>query len=160
MDRQAVEFVVFEVGGQRYGLPAAVVEEVQRAVAVVSLPRAPAVVEGVINLRGSVVPVLGMRRRLGRPARPVEPSEHFLIAREGERRVALRVDRVLDLARLAAADVEEARGAVPGADYVSWVVKLPDDLVLILDLRSFLSSRESEELADALREDAPSAPAR
>jgi purine-binding chemotaxis protein CheW len=152
--------VVFQVDGQRYGLPAADVEEVQRAVTVVPLPKGPAVVEGIINLRGAVVPVLGMRTRLGRPAKPLEPSDHLLVARESDRRVALRVDRVLDLVRLDATAVEEARGVVPGAEYVSWLAKVPDDLVLILDLRSFLSRKESEELTEALRGAAPSSPAR
>src|SRR5262249_46332656 len=114
------------------------------------LPRAPDVIEGVINVRGGVIPVLDIRGRFRLPAKPLEPADHFVIAQIGERRVALRVDRALDLVQLAATDLEEARGLVPGVEYVTWVAKRPDDLVLIHDLRTFLSRAESAALADAL----------
>jgi purine-binding chemotaxis protein CheW len=146
----SLDVVVFEVGGQRYGLPAADVRELVRAVLPVPLPRAPAVVEGVINLRGRVVPVLDVRARFRLPAKAVEATDHLLVAQAGERVVALRVDRVTDLRRLDAADVEDAKGVVPGAEYVAWVAKLPDNLVLIHDLRTFLSRAESEALAELL----------
>jgi hypothetical protein len=58
-----LDIVVFEVGGQVYALPALDVHELIRAVAIVPLPRAPAIVEGIINLRGKIVPVLDIRSR-------------------------------------------------------------------------------------------------
>ena len=116
------------------------------------LPRGPAIVEGVINLRGRVVPVLDIRARFGLPAKPLECSDHFVVADTEERLVALRVDRAIDLVGLDSADVEDVRGLIPGADYVSWVAKLPHNLVLIHDLRTFLSRAESAALAGALSE--------
>jgi purine-binding chemotaxis protein CheW len=142
--------LVFEVSGQRYALPSADVREVLRAVAVVPLPRAPAVVEGVINLRGRLVPVLDLRTRFRLAAKPVGPTDHFLIAQAGERVVALRVDRATDLVQLGEADVEDAKGVVPGAEYVAWMARHADGLILIHDLRTFLSRAESDALAEAL----------
>jgi purine-binding chemotaxis protein CheW len=153
---ESLQVLVVEVGGQHYGLPVADVRELVRAVAIVPLPRAPAVVEGIINLRGRIVPVLDIRSRFRLPAKPLEYTDHFVVAQTGERLVALRVDRALDLVQLEADDVEEARGVIPGADYVSWVAKLPHNLVLIHDLRTFLSRAESAALADALS--APESP--
>ena len=150
MQGNSLEVVVFEVGGLRFGLPAADVQELLRAVALVPLPRAPAVVEGVSNLRGRVVPVLDIRSRFRLPPSPLAPTDHLIIARAGERLVALRVDRATDLVRLPTADVEEAKGLVPGAEYVAWVAKVPDNLVLIHDLRTFLSRAESVALDRAL----------
>ena len=150
MEGQHLEVVVFEIGGQLYGLPASDVRELLRAVAIVPLPRAPAVVEGVINLRGQVVPVLDIRSRFRLPPRPLAPADHLIIARAGERLVALRVDRATDLVRLRTADVEDAKGLVPGAEYVAWVAKVPDNLVLIHDLRTFLSRAEAAALDEAL----------
>jgi purine-binding chemotaxis protein CheW len=146
MQRQPLQVLVFEVGGRRYGLPAEDVQELLRAVSIIPLPKAPGVIEGIINLRGRIVPVLDVRSRFRLPARPLEPSDHFIVARAGERVVALRVDRAVDLLRLEADDVEEAGAVVPGAEYVSWVVRLPHDLVLIHDLRTFLSDEESAAL--------------
>jgi len=142
--------LVFQVAGQRYGLPACEVREIVRAVNPVRLPKAPLIVEGVINIRGSIIPVLDIRTRFRLPAKSLEPTDQFVVAWAGERTVALRVDRVIDLVPLRPADLEEARGVVPGVEYVSWVAKLPDDLVLIHDLRTFLSRAETAELAEAL----------
>jgi purine-binding chemotaxis protein CheW len=145
-ERLPLEVLVFEVGDRRYGLPAADVRELVRAVAVVPLPGAPPGVEGVINLRGRVVPVLDVRARLGLPSRPVEPSDHLVVARAGQRLVALRVDRATDLVRFDAADVGEARGLVPGLESVGWVARLPDDVLLIHDLGTLVAQAESARL--------------
>jgi purine-binding chemotaxis protein CheW len=150
VEDETLDAVVFELGGQLFGLPAAEVCELLRAVAVVPLPRAPAVVKGVFNLRGRVVPVLDVRARFGLPASAIEPEHHFIVARAGERLVALHVDRATDLVRLNAADLEAARGLVPGAEYVAWVAKVPNNLVLIHDLPAFLSRAEAAALDEAL----------
>src|SRR5262249_7992080 len=81
------------------------------------------------------------------------PGDHLVVAWAGAppgehavgpgRLVALRVDRALDLTRLEASAVESARGVVPGVEYVAWVAKRPNDLVLIHDLRTFLSRAEA-----------------
>jgi purine-binding chemotaxis protein CheW len=154
-ERKPLEVLVFEVGGQRYGIPASSVRELVRAVTVVSLPGAPGVIEGVVNIRGAVVPVYDLRRRFRLPAKPAEHTDHLIVAWAGERLVALRVDRALDLVRLAPADVEEGNGVAPGLEYVSWVAKLPENLVLVHDLCTFLSRAEAAGLDEAL----PAAPA-
>lgn len=144
------EVLVFEVAGQRYGLPTEDVRELLRMVAVVPLPRAPAVIEGVINLRGRIVPVYDIRQRFCLPPRVPEPADHLILAVAGERLVALRVDRATELIRLDPEDVADPHGAVPGAEYVSWVAKLPANLVLIHDLRTFLARAEAADLDAAL----------
>jgi purine-binding chemotaxis protein CheW len=150
MPHESLQVLVFEVEGQRYALPAADVQELVRAVRIVPLPRAPAVVEGIINLRGQVIPVLDVRARFRLPSRPLAHTDHFIVARAEQRLVALHVDRALDLVNLDTRDVQEARSVVPGVEYVSWVARLPQDLVLIHDLRTFLSQAEADSLAEAL----------
>jgi len=153
-----LEILIFDIAGQRYGLPAKDVVELLRAVAIVPLPQAPAIVEGIINLRGSVVPVLDIRSRFRLPAKPLEPSDHLVVALAGDRRVVLRVDRALDLVRVQGDDMEEARRIVPGAEYVSWVAKGPNEMVLIHDLRTFLSRTEASVLDESLRATAGETP--
>src|SRR5436309_14010618 len=77
VSQELQEVLIFEVGSQRYGLPAAGVRELVRAVTVTPLPRAPAIVEGVIDLRGTIVPVLDIRARFRLPAKPPEPPHHL-----------------------------------------------------------------------------------
>ncbi len=136
MDDVRPENLIFEVGGRRYGLPLGEVVELVRAVAVVPLPRAPGWVEGVVNLRGQVVPVIDMRARLGLPAKPIALSDHFVVARGREFPVALRIDRALDLERL--------------GDGAGRVAKLSDGLAPVLDLDGFLSDDEWADLGRAL----------
>jgi purine-binding chemotaxis protein CheW len=150
LESKPLEVLVFEIAGRRYGVPAADVREIVAVVTIVPLPRAPAVIEGIINLRGRIVPVLDIRTRFRLPAKPAEHTDHLVVARVGERLVALRVDRATDLVGLDAADVEDARGVVPGVEYVSWVAKRAEDLVLIHDLHTFLSRAEADALDEAL----------
>src|SRR5215212_7822427 len=119
--RSRREILVFEIGGRRYGLPAAEVRELLRAVTILPLPLAPAVVEGVINLRGVVAPVLDIRARLGLPAKAAEPSDHLIVVAAGGRPVVLRIDRALGLATLDEAQIGQAGGVVPGGDDVAEV---------------------------------------
>jgi purine-binding chemotaxis protein CheW len=151
MNRPDLDIVVFEAGGQRYGLPAADVREVLRAAALTPLPGAPAVIEGVLNVRGAIVTVLDLRARFRLPPKVLEPSDHLIVATAGPRVVALRADRALGLVRLAADLVEDPRRLVPGTEYVAGVAPVEDGLLLIHDLRTFLSASEAATLDDALR---------
>lgn len=143
--------LVIEVAGQLYGLPATDVQEVVRAVAVVTLPEAPPVVEGVINLRGAAVPVLDIRARFRLPSKPPAVSDHFVIARAKGRPVVVRADRAVELTEIADRQIEDAEKIVPGARYVSGVAAFADRLALIHDLSTFLSRAESERLEETLK---------
>jgi purine-binding chemotaxis protein CheW len=144
------EVLVFEVGGQRYGLPSADVRELVRAVAITPLPNAPAVIEGVVNVRGRVLPVLDIRARFRLPAKPLDPSDHFIVASAGPRGVILRVDRATHIAVVDEASVQPPQSLGPSATYVAGVAKLDDGLVLIHDLTTFLSAAETASLDEAL----------
>lgn len=98
-----IGLLAFELSGQRYGLPLAAVLEVVRAVAITPLPGVPPVVEGAINVRGRVVPVLDLRARFGLPPHPLDPDQHLVLARTGRRLVAVRTDWVARLYTVAAA---------------------------------------------------------
>ena len=145
------EILVFEVGGQRYGLPTVDVRELVRAVTITPLPNAPAVIEGVVNVRGRVLPVLDVRARFRLPAKALDPSDHFIVASAGPRGVILRVDRATHLALIEEASVQPPETLGPGATYVAGVAKLEDGLVLIHDLATFLSAAEASSLEEALR---------
>lgn len=146
------DILLFQVHGQRFGLRAARVREVQRVVAIVPLPNAPAAVEGLIDVRGRLVPVYGIRSRFRMPAREVEPSDHLVLAEARGRLVALRVDRVLDLVRIDEQDVEDPSTLVDGVgtEFVAGVARMEDGLVLIHDLDTFLSQAEEAELDAAI----------
>lgn len=146
-----MEMLVFEIAATRYAIALETVREVVRAVAITSLPKAPAVVAGVINLRGSAVPVYDVRARFGAPARALEPGERFVVARAGSRTAALRVDRVHWIHEVAPAEVQEVAGLVNDSAYVTGIARLADGLLLIHDLDTFLSASEAGELETSIR---------
>jgi purine-binding chemotaxis protein CheW len=147
----AREVLVFEVGGQRYALPTADVRELVRAVAITPLPGAPAVIEGVVDVRGCVLAVLDVRARFRLPPKALDPSDHFIVASAGPRGVILRVDRATHLALVDEASVQLPETLGPGAAYLAGVARLEDGLVLIHDLTTFLSAAEAASLDEALR---------
>ena len=148
------EVLVFEVGSQTYGLPSRDVRELVRAVAITPLPNAPDFIEGVVNVRGTVLPVLDMRARFRLPAKPLDPSDHFIVASAGTRGVILRVDRATHLALLDEDTIQapERLGAGPG--YLEGVAQVDGGLVLIHDVAAFLSASEAASLEDALSQPA------
>lgn len=141
------DLLTFDLGSQRCAVALADVVEVVRMVAMAHLPDAPPLVEGMINLRGRVVPVLDLRARFGLAPKTVALSDHLVIAQPGARAVAIRVDRACALVDIGPDDVEAA-GSTGNA--VAGVAKLPDGLVLIHDLATFLSAAESERLDAAM----------
>jgi purine-binding chemotaxis protein CheW len=141
------EFLVFEVGGSRYGLPSSDVAELLRSVTIAALPKAPPVVEGVLDVRGRLVPVLDIRRRFDLPAKPADPADHLVLAWAGDRLVALRVDRAIELARIDRTRITAMDTVVQGTGYIAGIARLPDGLVLIHDLGGFLSQAEAEQLS-------------
>lgn len=147
---QQKEILVFVLAGQRYALWSADVRELVRAVAIAPLPGAPGIIEGVINLRGRVVPVLDLRRRFGLEPREIQPNDHLIVATAGARLVAIRADRALDLARIDARQIERGAALSPAAAGIAGVARLGYGLVVIHDLERFLSAAEAEGVDQAL----------
>lgn len=144
------EILTFDLAGGRYALATRAVREVVRAVEITVLPGAPRVIDGVVDVRGELVPVLNLRRRFRLPETEVAPGEHFVVVRWKGRALALRVDRVGWIARVADDDLRRAGDVVRHAEHVAGIARLPDGVVLIADLDRFLSQAEGERLGEAL----------
>src|SRR5258708_2924541 len=132
-------FVVFRLAMQRYALPLATVERIVRAAEVTILPNAPAIVLGVLNVAGRVIPVLNLRQRFRLPEREVDPADHFVIAHTTRLMVALMVDEAQGVIEHPDSEIVGAAQVLPRLEQMQGVIKLPDGLVLIHDLDKFLS---------------------
>ena len=155
MPQSVVSLLIFELDDQRFGIAMAEVQEIVRAVSFARLPKAPRIIEGVVNFRDTAVPLLDIRARFRLPPKAIAPSDHFIIAWAESRTVAIRVDRVIDLMPVALDDIEDIKNITSESEYIAGVAKLPDDTVLIHELASFLTAAEAAEL-DATREHIPS----
>lgn len=152
------ELLLFEQSGQLYALPASTVREVLRAFSAVPLPGAPTMVEGVLNVRGEIIALLNLQRRFGLPDRPLSLLDHFVIAWEGTRWVALRVDRVINLLRLPTKNAADAGRYIAKSDVIGGVAISPDGMVLIHDLGRFLTQAERDLLSNAMAPSASTGP--
>lgn len=151
MDADASNEVLrFDLGELRCAVPLTHVREVQRAVAVTPLPGAPPVIEGVIDVRGTVVPVVDLGVRLGVPARPVRASQSLVLVWTGARTVALRVDGVHWLEALEPGAVAGSSELTRGSTAVAGVARTAEGLLLLQDPESLLRQAESESLEAAL----------
>lgn len=151
-----MDILTFELDGQRYAFPADKIIQVVQMVAVSPLPGAPPVVEGVVNVRGKVVPVFDLRGRFGLPARPVDPGQHLIILSASPRIAAVRVDSAEDFISVPDAEVTpaaplaEAGIASSATRHVAGIAATEDGTTVIYDLAAFLSLPESSTLDAAL----------
>ena len=142
--------VAFTLSARRYGLPLSAVERIERVVAVTPLPEAPAIVLGVINVQGRVIPVIDVRQRFRLPQREIALTDRMMIARALGRTLALVVDSVTGVLEISEQQSIAAEDVLPELRYVESVVKLDGGLILIHDLDGFLSLDEQSVLDRAL----------
>lgn len=144
------QLVVFTLDAQLYALPLASVQRVVRMVEVTPLPKAPEIVLGVIDVHGSIIPVMSMRRRFGRPEPEASLNGQLIVADTGTRCVALVVTSVTGVIERTVEEVTEAEKIVPGAQYVEGISKLEDGIVFIPNVDRFLSKKEDQQLDSLL----------
>jgi purine-binding chemotaxis protein CheW len=145
------QYVIFTLDDQRYALLLVDVERIIPAVYITPLPKAPEIVMGIVTVQGRVIPVVNIRRRFRHSERPVEPDDQFIIAQTRYRTVALSVDSVSGVMSIPRRGMIPHRDIVPNLEYLSGVVKLEDELLLIHDLEACLSIDEERALDVALK---------
>jgi purine-binding chemotaxis protein CheW len=146
--------VTFVLGEQRYALRLASVHRVLRMAEVTSLPQAPDVVVGVIDLQGEILPVLSMRKRFGLSESKISLTDQLIVADTPARRVVLIVNAVTGLIERTTEEITEAETIVPGAQYVEGIARLEDGLVFIHNLDRCFSPPEEQQLDKALTQQA------
>ena len=142
--------VLFAIGGASCAVPLEATERALHMVAVSPLPGAPPILAGVINLHGSVVPVVDLRRRLGSAVPAYGLGAHLLLVTSARRRLALSTDQVLGVRTIPAESVVPSGLVATGLGAVAGIAALPDGLLFIHDLEAVLSSEDEERLDRAL----------
>jgi chemotaxis signal transduction protein len=143
------DVLVVRLVEERMALPLGSVLEVLPAMDTSVLPGGPPVVSGVVNLRGEPVPLLSLRARLGLPAVECHPDHHVVVCLVGGRRVALWVDRAESVTSLDPRTVVASDGVV-ASRHLGGVAMLPDGVLFVFDLQSFLDADEILQIEAAL----------
>lgn len=148
LDDELLQLVTFSIGEEEFGVDILKVQEIIRTMEITKVPRAEAFVEGVINLRGKVIPILDLRRRFKLPSKAHDKHTRIIVIEMNNMIVGFVVDSVSQVLRIPSNTVEPPP-VVAGVDseYISGVGKLQDSLLILLDLNKLLSSADLESLA-------------
>jgi purine-binding chemotaxis protein CheW len=150
MDRTR-ELVAFRIGNEDYAVDIQHVQEINRFSTLISLPQAPEFIEGILNLRGRVIPVVSLRKRFGLPDKAQDGDTRILVTEISGRIVGFMVDSVSEVLRLPVDSICPTPQLVSNghAEYLSGVGKAGDRLWVLLDLERLLSSGELHALSKA-----------
>lgn len=146
--KELLQLVTFRLGNEEFSLDILRVQEIIRHMELTRVPRTPDFVEGVINLRGRVIPVLDLRKRFGLPSDERTNETRIIVVDVDNKTVGLKVDAVSEVLRLPADTVEPAPAIVTGAesDYIKGVGKLDGRLLILLDVERILTRTERDAL--------------
>ena len=148
-DSGLIQLVSFHIGEEEFGVDILKVQEINRMVEVTKVPNSPDYVDGIINLRGKVIPIIDLRRRLGMPAKSYDKDTRIVVVEMDGKIIGFVVDSVSEVLRISKSIVEPPPKMVGSIDseFITAIGKLEDRLLILLDLESILSSKEREELA-------------
>ena len=144
------QIVTFSLDHRLYALPLKSVVRVIHALYISSLPKAPAIICGIINVKGQIIPVVDVRKRFGFASREIECDDQLIIANTGKRTIALIVDEVNEILAVDAKQFLSTTNSMPYAGYIGGIAKIQDEMVLIYDLEQFLNLDEEKILEMAL----------
>lgn len=143
------QLVAFHLAGETYGVDIALINEIIRMSEITSIPRTPPEVEGIINLRGKIVPIVDLRKRMELPAVPQTSATRIIVLAFDEHIVGIIVDRVEGVVRLSDSDIESPSHLITRReqDYVRAVGKTNDQLVILLNIQKVLRIEGIEAVA-------------
>jgi len=143
-----IQLVVFQLAGETYGVDINHVQEIIRMQNITEIPRTPDFIEGVINLRGRVIPVIDLHKRFNLPLADATQNTRIMVVELDQMTVGMIVDSVSEVLRLPAASIEPPPPMISGVDvaYLEGVGKWNERLIILLDLNRVLRESEKQEL--------------
>jgi purine-binding chemotaxis protein CheW len=153
-----VQLISFSIGSERFGVQILVIQEIIMMSNITEIPNSPDFVEGVINLRGNIIPILDLRKRLrlrGYPRQEgYKPGTRILVVEIDENVTGFIVDAVAKVITVQASKISPPPEIVVAgvqSQYISGVVHLDEGILIILDFRKILSIEERDALTGVAR---------
>jgi purine-binding chemotaxis protein CheW len=149
-NNEILQLVSFNLGNEEYAVDILSVQEINRMVEITSIPNAPSYVEGVINLRGKVIPVVNLRKKFGLDAKEIDSHSRIMVVDVGTT-IGLIVDSVSQVLRISPDTVEPPPQMADNGSskYILGVGKLEDRLLILLDIRSLLMNGDGQGVLQA-----------
>lgn len=155
MKSNEIQLVVFQLSTEEYGVPIIQVEEIVRIPEITHIPNMPDFIEGVINLRGRIIPIVDLRCRFKLEEKLRDERSRIIVGRivvstekQEEQNIGLIVDSVAEVLRVSKEIIEPIPPTISYIDtqYLNGVVKLENRIVILLDLPRVLTELEKETL--------------
>ncbi|HUI64054.1 MAG TPA: chemotaxis protein CheW [Bacteroidota bacterium] len=145
---ELLQLVSFKIGDEEFGVDILKVQEINRMLEVTRVPNAPECVDGVINLRGKVIPIISLRRRFRLERKENDKNTRIVVVELDGKVVGFVVDAVSEVLRIPRSVTEPPPPIVSGieAEYIRAVGKLEDRLLILLDLEKVLTVSEKARL--------------
>ena len=145
-----LQFVVFRLGNEEYGVPIIQVKEINRLTTTTKVPRSPVFIEGIINLRGQIIPIIDMKKRFDLPLTEYTGDARIIVIQVANHTFGVEVDSVSEVLRINSSDIEPAPHIVCGIDslYITGVAKVGERLLILLDLDKLLNDEEKKMLQE------------
>jgi purine-binding chemotaxis protein CheW len=139
-----LQLVSFNIGTEEFGVDILKVQEINRMVEITKVPQAPHYVEGVINLRGKVIPIVDLRKRFNLELKEHDKNTRIVVVDIVGNIMGMIVDSVSEVLRLPANTIEPPPEIVTGinSEYIKGVAKLDDRLLIFLDLSKVINVNE------------------
>lgn len=144
------QILVFGLAGEELGLDISCVREVLRPQEIYPLPKTPHFIEGVINLRGHIVALIDLRKRLDAKQIEDEPNKRIIVCRVNKFIVGLTVNSLREIIALSKEDIKPTPEVVSmqiEADVISGIAKVGERIIPILNLEHILTKKEVTELS-------------
>ncbi len=141
---QLLQLVSFHIEEEEFAVDILNIQGINRMMNITRVPNTPAFVEGIINLRGQVIPIVNLRKRLGFPPKEPDKATRIIVVEIGKRVIGFIVDSVNEVLRISSSITEPPPPMVASIDseYITAVGKLDDRLLILLDLEKVLSGEE------------------
>jgi purine-binding chemotaxis protein CheW len=156
----SIQFVSFAIGDDQYGVDIMAVREIKGWADITHLPKQPEYVRGVLNLRGSIVPIVDLRCRFGGGLTETTPLHIVIIVQIAGRQVGLIGDRVLDIVSIDADQIQAVPRTAQGttSEFLSGLVTHDNVMIAPIDLRHLLSMQDGSDADRPSGESKPTAP--
>lgn len=144
-------FVIFRLGDEEFGMDVMNIKEIAKITTITRVPHSPDFIEGLINLRGSLVTVINLRKRFIFEPKKIDVDSRIIIAELEDKPVGILVDAATEVLRIPVSDIEATPELVTteiSKEYLKGVGKVGDRLIILLDLKQVLTRKEIEEIRE------------
>ncbi len=147
----SMQLVSFNLGDETYGIEITKIREIILMGQITQVPETPHYIKGLINLRSTVIPVIDLRARFGLPEEQLTDESRIMVLNVGTRTIGIIVDAVSEVLRVTGDQISEAPPTIAslGNEYMTGLVRLEEQLLILLDVDQLFGKEQLSEVDDA-----------